>query len=133
MPLRYDAAVKTLIERFPADWLERLGTASGGKISVMDADLSVVSADADMVLYRELPRPSIVNLELQTSSNPKLGIRTAKYAILLHERHELPVHSVVVLLRRQADHPTLTGTVGYDTEDGSSLDFRHPVARKGIQ
>src|SRR5690242_19836508 len=100
MPLRYDATLKTLVEQYPVDWLQSLGVPVEGAVEVINADLSTVSAEADKVLRREYPVRSLIHLELQASRDPKLGIRALRYAALLFERHQLPVHSVMILLRR---------------------------------
>jgi predicted transposase YdaD len=50
--------------------------------------------------------------------------------VLLYGRHDLPVHTAVVLLRPEADDPGLTGTVAYQSPHGrGGLEFRYQVVR----
>jgi len=109
----FDATLKDLVEAYPRDWLAQLGLADAGPASLIDADLSTVSAEADKVIRVEDAMPWLLHLELQASRDPTLPRRVLKYNVLLHDRHELPVHSAVVLLRPEADHRELTGLYQY--------------------
>lgn len=130
MPLPFDAAVKGLLEAYPLDWLAQLDMPCTPPVRVIDADLSTVTTQADKVFHIEGPPSWLAHLELQSSRDPQLARRVFKYNALLYERHGPPVHSVVVLLRREADHPDLTGTVRYEPPHGrGSLDFRYQVMR----
>jgi len=113
----YDATVKELVESYPLDWLAQLGLAVEG-VDVIDADLSTVSAQADKILRVRDAAPWLVHLELQASRDRELPRRVLKYNVLVHERHALPVHSVVFLLRPEADGPELTGRVRYEAPHG---------------
>src|SRR4051812_10045885 len=101
MPHRYDAAVKTLVEQYPADWLRSLGVPVEGPVTLMEADLSTVSADADKLLLVGRPEPVLVNLELQASRDPGLPYRLLVYASLALYRHRHKLLGLVVLLRRE--------------------------------
>jgi hypothetical protein len=99
-------------------------------VEVIDADLSTVTAQVDKVFRIPGAIPWLLHLEFQASRDPYLWRRVLKYNALLHERHGLPVHSVVVLLRREADDPKLTGGVQYRPAPGlGSMDFRFQVVR----
>jgi predicted transposase YdaD len=126
---RYDAAIKTLIEQYPADWLRTLGVPVEGPVSLLEADLSTVSADADKLLFVEQPEPTLINLELQSSRDPDLPCRLLLYAALAFYRHRLRMLGVVVLLRREADFPELTGQAGYEAELGGKLAYEYRVVR----
>src|SRR5437764_372671 len=74
--------------------------------------------------------PWIFHLELQSSRDTGLSRRTLKYQVLTHDRHQLPVHSLVVLLRREADDPALTGELAYRSPaDRGGLRFEFDVVR----
>ena len=64
------------------------------------------------------PSPYLVNLELQSSHETDL-IDTLwfRQAALFH-RHRLPVLTVLVLLRREANSPSLTGSYEIRMPDG---------------
>src|SRR2546422_703356 len=101
----FDATLKALVEAYPRDWLDQLGWPGTPAVDVIDADLSTVTAQAAKVLRLRAPTPRLLHLELQASRDPVLARRMLKYSVLLHDRHELPVRSVVVLLRPEADTP----------------------------
>ena len=109
MPLPYDATTKALLETRPADWLAWLGYPTGRPIRLIDADLATVTAAADKVMRVGGRSPWLLHLELQVSRDPNLAARLRLYNALLDHRHDLPVASVVVLLRESADAPDLTG------------------------
>lgn len=53
------------------------------------------------------------------------------YGVLAYAKHSLPVQSVVILLRREADGPGMSGRAGYvvpDSPDGS-VEMRYRVVR----
>lgn len=72
----------------------------------------------------------MVHLEVQAGRDPSLPRRLLRYNVLLEHRHLLPVLSVAVLLRREADHPGLTGDLVRSLPEGRSyLSFRYVVLR----
>src|SRR5712691_5118076 len=126
MPKPFDAATKYLVERQPADWLEYLGFARG-PVTVIEAELSTVTAAADRVLRVEEPDPWLLHLELQASYDRDLVGRMLEYHVLLWRRSGLGVRSAVVLLRPEADQPALTGSFDLPLPGGSSeLGLRYP-------
>lgn len=128
MPKPFDATTKQLVAIQPEAWLGYLGL-SGAPVEVIEADLATVTAEADQVLRVAAPVPYLAHLEFQASYDPAMGRRLLRYNVLLHYRHGLPVHSVVLLLRPQADGPAMTGRVGYAAGDDLSLHFRYRVLR----
>jgi len=107
----YDASTKYLIETFFRDWLALTPFPEVRNAEVIDSDLSTVSAAADKVLKVFEPEPWILHLELQASRDAQLSRRLSWYNALLEYRHGLPVHTLVILLRREANLPDLTGTL----------------------
>jgi predicted transposase YdaD len=105
----YDATTKTLLETRPEDWLPLLGQGPAWRVRLIDTDVSTVTAAADKVLYVEDREPWLLHLELQAGRDADLVRRTLRYNVLLDCRHDLPVQSVIVLLRLSADGPELTG------------------------
>jgi predicted transposase YdaD len=135
-PRRYDAAVKTLLEEYPADWLTQLHLVSPAgdssqklEVEVVDSDLASVTAAADKVLLVRSPQRRIVHLELQAARDYRLSARMLRYNALLFERHWLPVQSAMVLLRPAAGYSSLTGKVQYGDEEDWGVDFRFRVIR----
>lgn len=127
----FDATTKQLVASQPDDWLAYIGLP-GARGEAVEADLSTITAEADRVLRVTGPDPFLAHLEFQASYDPNMGRRLLRYNALLHYRHELPVLSVVALLRREADGPAITGAyrahVGQAAAD-SALDFRYRVVR----
>ena len=64
MPKPFDASSKHLIEAHPASWLALVGLDPDQPVSVIDAELSIVTAEADKILRLERPTPWILHLEL---------------------------------------------------------------------
>lgn len=106
----FDASLKYLIERFPEDWAQLIGIRQG-PVEVVEADLSTVTAEADKVLRIGSAEPWHAHLELQASYDADLPNRVLRYNVLLNARLGTPVHSTVVLLRKEADGRRMTGRV----------------------
>ena len=68
-----------------------------------------LSAAADKVVRVDDPEPWLCHLELQASYERALPWRLLRYNALLAARDEVPVESVLVLLRPEADGPALSG------------------------
>ena len=102
----YDSATKDLVEMHPSDWLLLAGLAVEGAVRVVDADLSTITTQADKVI---LVGGRIVHFELQSGPDRRLPMRILRYNALLDYRHDVPVQSVLVLLRPEADGPSLDG------------------------
>jgi hypothetical protein len=49
----FDALTRSLLEKYPADWLNQLGLLHGELVRVMNSDLSTVTAEADKVIRVE--------------------------------------------------------------------------------
>src|SRR5208283_473059 len=101
----FDALTRSLLEKYPADWLNQLGLIHGEPVRVMNSDLSSVSAEADKVIRVEGPQPWLVHIELQAGYDRTLPRRLLRYNALLNVKHDLPVHTVAILL-----HPGAAGS-----------------------
>jgi predicted transposase YdaD len=99
----FDATPKGLIEIRPSDWPAFLGV-NARAVEVVDADVSTVTAAADKVLIvRADEGDRIQHLDFQSGPDASVPCRTHAYNALLDDRHLLPVDSVVVLLRPEAN------------------------------
>lgn len=127
----FDATTKHLVESRPENWLEYLGLRFSGSVEVLNVELSTITAEADQVLRVNDPTPWLAQIEFQASYDRTLARRLLRYSVLLAARHEVPVHSVVVLLRREADGPALTGVLEdrLPGADAAYLSFRYQVVR----
>lgn len=127
MALRFDATLKDLVRNNPGDWLTILDEPPTAPVSVLTPDLSTLTAFADIVLR---VGERIIHLDFQSGADAHLPSRMLLYNVLLYDHYALPVHSIVVLLRPQANRSDLTGAVSYEARPGrGGLSFRFEVVR----
>ena len=105
--------------------LQRTGT-----VDVIDSDITTLTASADKVIRVSEPEPYLVNIELQSYHDSDL-VRTLWYRqVALDYRHNLPVLTVVVLLRKEANSPHLTGRYERKVPDGFQTNrYNYKVVR----
>src|SRR3954467_5184310 len=115
MPLPFDATLKDLVQSYPLDWLAQLDSPAPGPVRVLTPDLSTLTAFADIVLQ---VGDSLLHLDFQSGPDPRHSRRLLVYNVLLYDEYELPVHTVVVLLRPRANRSDLTGRVVYEARPG---------------
>ena len=112
MPKPFDATMRELFELEPAAWLEFLGipVPDPDLVEVIDSNLSTFTAEADKVVRVGGENPSILHAEFLSGRNLGSPEQALWYNLLLLRRHQMPVWTVLVLLRPAADGPELTGT-----------------------
>jgi hypothetical protein len=115
---RFDVSAKELVWDDPAAWLDRLGIGPPGPVEVIDSDITALTAAADKVIRVGGPAPYLVNFELQSSHQSDLAETIWFRQAALFHRHRLPVLTVLVLLRREANSPSLTGSFEINMPDG---------------
>ena len=126
----FDALTRSLLEKYPADWLNQLGLIHGEPVRVMNSDLSSVTAEADKVIRVDGPEPWLVHIELQAGYDRTLPRRLLRYNALLNLKHDLPVHTVAILLHPGADGPELSGVLRQQSPDGRCrLEFCYHLVR----
>jgi predicted transposase YdaD len=130
MPLRFDATFKDILQKYTRDFEEQLGLIGPEPATLLNVDLSTISAATDFVLGYGDPPVRLVDLNFQSSRDVDLARRLLMYNALLHHRYGVPVHSVVLLLRPAADDATLTGELHYQawSRRGRML-FKYEVVR----
>ena len=107
----FDATLNALIDLQPGDWADGFARIAGippGPSVELDTDLAT-TLQADKLFRIEGERPSLLHLELE--ANPRLGIPRdlMRYNTLIDHRHDLPVTSVLILLRPKAFASDQTG------------------------
>ena len=128
----FDASLKDLIEEYARAWAERFYPGPVLDAEGIDADVSTVTAASDKVIRVRSPSGDcLLDIEVQSSYDAGLPRRLLLYSDLLNYRHELPVRSVVVILRREANAGTMTGVVELRHAPGDVPyhTFRHEVVR----
>jgi predicted transposase YdaD len=114
----FDVTTKELIWDGPGAWLERFDVGPPGPAEVIDSDITTLTAAADKVIKVGGPEPYLVNIELQSSHDKELVETTWFRQAALYHRHKLPVLTVLVLLRREANSPSFTGSFEIRMRDG---------------
>jgi predicted transposase YdaD len=115
---RFDVSAKELVWDDPGAWLDRLGIGPAGPVEVIDSDITALTAAADKVIRVRGPEPYLVNIELQSSHQMDLAETIWFRQAALFHRHRMPVLTVLVLLRREANSPSLTGSFEINMPDG---------------
>ncbi len=129
-PRPFDTTTRLLIDSDPAAWLRWIGLPVDGPVRPIESDVSTVLAEVDKVLRVDGPSPWLAHLELQSSHDRTMPVRLLQYHSLLLRRHELPVESTVVLLRRQADGAELSGRFEQRGPSGRlTIAFEYEVVR----
>lgn len=128
----YDATTKQLVDLNPAEWLRYVGLPDG-IVTPFDADLATVTTEADRVLRVEGAVSYLAHLEFQTTYKADMVERFLRYYVLLRYRYGLPVHTVLILLRRAADGPDVSGVLDLPHPDPArtepNLTFRYDTVR----
>ena len=125
----FDATTKHLLESDPGAWLRFVGLPTDAPVVAVDADVSTIIAAADKVLRVADPAPWLAQVELQASYDPSLPTRRLHYNVSLLRRHGLPVASAIVLLRPEADGPSMTGALDLAWSGTPYLSFAYRVVR----
>jgi len=118
----FDVATKQLVQSDPLAWLRLLGLP-GTNAELIDADLATIVAEADRILRVTNP-DYLAHFELQSTYKPDMGNRMLFYNVVAYYKYRIPVHSAIILLRKEADGPAMTGRVAYGT-----LDFQYKIVR----
>jgi hypothetical protein len=132
MAKAFDATLNTLLDERAADWANFLAARVGvppGEFTVLDTDLST-TLQADRLFRIDGPSPAVLHLELE--SGGRLGIpgELLRYNVAAWGVAQLPVHSVLVLLRPKATATDLTGEFRLAGVTGHPyLTFRYTVVR----
>lgn len=128
----YDATLNALIDARPDDWAAWLAARVGlppGPAAVIDTDLSV-TAQSDKAFYLSGPPPAVIHVELEADSRPGVPARLLRYNVLLGHNRPEPVHTLLVLLRPEANASDITGVYTRAGHDGRAyMEFRYTVVR----
>ena len=132
MSKKYDVTTRALYRPKPAELLQflRFPVLDPGQLEVLDSNVSTLSAEIDRAIRVGGPEPYIVYVEFLSGRDVGLPGRVFWYNALLARQYEVPVRSVIVLLRPAADGPELTGVFEQSFPGrGLNLLFRYEVIR----
>jgi predicted transposase YdaD len=129
MPKLYDNAVKFLQTIEPIAWAKLLGI-DAKTVELCNTDLSTVSSNADSLLLLGVDKSEALHIENQASYDISMGNRMLQYNVLGNKALNIPVRSVVILLRPEADGPAMNGVVRHKRVDGTPyLEFHYETVR----
>ena len=113
MSLPFDATLKGILNKSPADLRApfRLPTIEPAK--ALNVDLSTISAATDVAFGFGEPVQEIADLNFQSGPDPYVEARLLLYNAAFHLRFHVPVQSILVLLRPKAETAGLTGKLAY--------------------
>jgi hypothetical protein len=124
----FDATLKDMASVNPAQFLAEIDAPPTLPVRLLNVDLSTVTAATDLVFGLGDPLQEVVHLDAQAGPDPDKHRDLLAYNSLLHRQYRLPVHSILLLLRRQALLSAQTGTIVYAPRPGKGkMDFGYEV------
>jgi hypothetical protein len=130
MAMTFDATLKDMARECPEGFLAAFDRVPISPVSVLNVDLATVTAAADTVYGVGEPPEEIVHIECQSSAAAWKHADLLLYNALLFSRYQVPVHTIVVLLRPEAAHSNMNGTVDYTARPGRGrMTFEYEVVR----
>jgi hypothetical protein len=130
MPMTFDATLKDMARECPEGFLAAFDRVPSGPVSVLNVELSTVTAAADTVYGLGEPLVEIVHIECQSSAAAWKHADLMLYNALLFARYHVPVHTVVVLLRPEAAHSNMNGILDYTARPGRGrMRFEYEIVR----
>jgi hypothetical protein len=126
----YDATMKDLGADYPGDFLAVFDRATTEPARPINVDLSTVTTAADVVFGLGEPVREIVHIDFQASADRNKDVDVLVYNGLLYRHYRVPVHSILVLLRPQAAHSEVTGSIAYAARPGrGTMSFGFEIVR----
>lgn len=128
----FDATLNDLIGTRPGDWAAHFARLAGippGAAESLDTDLAT-TIQADRVFRIGGTQPALLHLELE--ANARLGIprELMRYNTLIDHQYELPVETVLILMRPKARASDQTGAYVRHGVGGNVIaEFRYHVER----
>lgn len=130
MPLTFDATLKELVVGHLADYEAALRLPATPRDTFLNVDLSAVTAATDIAIGHGDPPERVSDLNFQSGPDADFDARVLLYAALLHYRYRVPIHSIAVLLRPEADSPEVLGRIRFaGHRRRSKMDFKFDVVR----
>ena len=130
MAMTFDATLKDMGRDRPKAFLAAFDRPPHLPVKLLNVDLSTVTTAADLILGLGEPLEEIIQLEFQSSAAAWKHADLLVYNALLFAHYQVPVHTVVVLLRPEAAHSNLNGGIRYAPRPGrGSMDFSYEVVR----
>src|SRR5436190_19836963 len=113
MSFPFDATLKEIVREHAADYAAAFGLPRDQPTTVLNVDLSTLSAATDVALGFGDPMQEIVDVNFQSGPDPEVGARLHLYNAAFHLKFKVPVRSLLILLRPKAQTPGLNGRLSY--------------------
>src|SRR5271156_5511123 len=104
MALTFDATLKDMGRESPLGMLAAFDRPPTLPVKLLNVDLSTVTAAADLILGLGEPLEEVIQLDFQSSAAAWKHADLMVYHALLFAHYHCPVHTVIILLRREAGH-----------------------------
>jgi hypothetical protein len=130
MAMTFDATLKDMGRDSPRGFLAAFDRPPTLPVKLLNVDLSTVTTAADLVVGLGEPLQEIVHIDFQSSAAATKHADLMVYNALLYAHYRVPVHTAILLLRPEAAHSNLGGTISYAARPGRSrMDFGYEVIR----
>lgn len=130
MAMTFDATLKDLARDSPQGFLALFDQPPALPVALLNVDLSTITTAADLVVGLGQPLQEIIHIDFQSSAAAWKHADVLVYNGLLYREYQVHVHSIVVLLRPQAAHSNLNGTVSYAPRPRrGSMTFNYEIIR----
>jgi hypothetical protein len=130
MAMTFDATLKDMGRASPDGFLATFDHSPQRPLKLLNVDLSTVTTAADLMIGLGEPLEEIVHLDFQSSAAAWKHADVLVYNALAFAHYHVPVHSIVLLLRPEAAHSNMDGTVAYAPRAGrGKMDFGYEVVR----
>ena len=132
MAKQYDSMLNSMIDAHLEDWARFLIECAGlpaGPVTALDTDLSA-TLQADRLFRIGGATPSVIHLELESTGRLGIPGELLRYNVAAWAVTELPVHSILIVLRPKANATDQTGHFEILGTDGHPyLTFHYTVIR----
>src|SRR5437660_3064553 len=107
----FDATLKDLAGINPGRFLAEVDRPPALPVRLLNVDLSTVTASTDLVFGLGEPPEELVHIDAQAGPDADKHRDLLAYNALLHRQYRVPIHTILLLLRRQAQHSAQTGNL----------------------
>ncbi len=130
MAMTFDATLKDMGRESPRGFLDTFDRPPTGPVRPLNVDLSTVTTLADLILGLGDPLEEVIHFDFQSSAAAWKHADLLVYNALVYAHYQVPVHTIVLLLRPQAAHANLNGEVRYSPRpERGSMNFSYEVVR----
>ncbi len=105
-----DPLKRDLLAAGPADWLWLAGWPARGPVRLVEEPASPTTGE-DTFLWVDEPQPWLARVDFEASQDRWLADRLLRENVVTGSKYELPVRSLAILLRQEAEVPGLNGKV----------------------